>query len=74
MESTHSNKLAVTSYGIETARYNSLIHYEMKGKGEEMALLACGNRLVLFDFQRDQVLIDQKVLNDAIMVVTLCKE
>jgi len=64
-----SPKIEVTSHGVETARYNSLLHYHHQGI-DEYAVFACGNRLILFDFTLNETIIDQKVMNDAIMVVT----
>jgi hypothetical protein len=63
----------VTSHGVETARYNSLLHYQHQGT-EEYAVFSCGNRLILFDYTLNQTLIDQKVINDAIMVITQCRK
>ncbi len=59
----------VTSHGVETARYNSLLHLTLD---QEYTVFASGNRLVLFDFKSNTVLIDQKIMNDAIMVITPC--
>ena len=65
-----SPSIEVTSHGIETARYNSLLHLTLQD--DEYALIAAGNRLVLFAFKTNKVVIDQKIMNDAIMVVVPC--
>ena len=38
----------------------------------DYALYTCGNRLILFDAETNSIFIDQKVVNDAIMVITDC--
>ena len=70
--SSTSPKIDVTSHGVETARYNSLLHYHHEGV-DEYAVFTCGNRLIMFDFTLNETVIDQKVMNDAIMVVTQCR-
>ena len=62
--------IKVTSHGIETARYNSLVRYEVGGK--EYALYANGNRLVALDIETEETVVDSKVVNEAIMVITEC--
>lgn len=57
VSSVTSPKIDVTSHGIETARYNSMMHFEVDGKGE-FSIFACGNRLIMFDFKSNTILID----------------
>ena len=38
----------ITTHGVETARYNSLMHLEID---EEYSLHASGNKLILYDFK-----------------------
>ena len=66
-------KIHVTSHGVETARYNSLLHFHHEGQ-DKYAVFTCGNRLILFDFTLNVTVIDQKVMNDAIMVVVQCRQ
>ena len=52
MESTTkllSPLISVTSHGVETARYNSLLSFSLD-ESKEFALYTCGNRLILYDF------------------------
>jgi len=62
--------IKVTSHGVETARYNSLLSKDFGGR--ECAVYANGNRLVAFDIESQETLIDQKVVNEAIMVICEC--
>ena len=39
----------ISSHGVETARYNSLLHLPNMHHEHEFALYSCGNRLVLFN-------------------------
>ena len=45
----------ITSHGVETARYNSLLHLDL---GEEYSVHASGNKLILYDFKHNKVLVD----------------
>ncbi|CDW77113.1 wd40 repeat-containing protein [Stylonychia lemnae] len=60
----------IQSHGIETSRYNSLLY--LGNDEREYSLNCCGNRLILRSFSNHSVLIDQKVAEDAIMVITQC--
>lgn len=59
----------ITSFGIETCRYNSLIILRHE-RQEDLALYANGNRLVLYDLDSKRIVLDKKIINDAIMVLT----
>lgn len=52
-----SDLVQVTSNGIETARYNSLLHLESM-EGGDFALYACGNRLVLYNAETKRTVLD----------------
>ena len=45
----------ITTHGVETARYNSLLHLDLD---DEYSLHASGNRLILYDFKSNKVLVD----------------
>ena len=58
MESSkNSPQFSIISHGVETSRYNSLIAVQVAGKSE-FAIYTCGNRLVLFDIDLKEILID----------------
>ena len=46
----------MTSHGIETARYTSLVRCDFNGR--EYALYANGNRLVALDIETEETAVD----------------
>ena len=39
---------------------------------EDLVLYSCGNRLIMYDLDTNRILLDEKIINDAIMVLYQC--